>query len=198
MKLALSTESWKLNITDLKLLSRNFGADDDLKYASSSIILVSSASRLIEYDTDFLFEYDVFPRFIMTAQRQWQLEARQVRLGDVIIQRLFIPPLGRGICIECAVRVCTLENNADKIGFGYETLPGHVEKGLSEFYVHEQDGDICFNVRTHSAPGHWLSRTMRPVARWYQTWCTHQALLHVKRRFEAENSSRKCRPNLNI
>jgi hypothetical protein len=174
-------------MADLKLLNRNFASDDCLKKRDYSIKLVPNAGSLTDYHTTFLFDYDIFPATIMSSKAQWQLEARQMQLGDVILQKLYIPPLGWGLCIECAVRVCALENEPGKVGFAYETLPGHVEKGVSDFHICEQDGDILFGVHTRSAPAHWLARAARPIARCYQSSCTRQALLHVKRRFEEEN-----------
>src|SRR4029077_2926591 len=91
------------------------------------------------------------------------------------------------MCIECAVRISTLRNEPDEIGFGYETLPGHVEKGVSEFYVRQQHRDMFFNIRSRSAPAHWAARIARPLALCYQSWCTRQALLHMERRFLEEN-----------
>jgi len=54
--------------------------------------------------------------------------------GDVIVQRPVFPPIGIGLCLQFAVRVTRIYDRPDRVGFAYETLAGHAESGLSEFY----------------------------------------------------------------
>ncbi|PYK39913.1 MAG: hypothetical protein DME49_02315 [Verrucomicrobia bacterium] len=75
-----------------------------------------------------------------------------------------------------------------KVGFAYETLSGHLERGVSEFYFEEREGEIFFVIHTYSEPAHWLSRLGGGIFSLpYQRWCTRQALRHVKQRFHRDN-----------
>ena len=111
-----------------------------------------------------------------------------MRIRDIIVQRAVLPPIGFGICAEFAVRISALIGEPSKLGFAYETLAGHLERGVSQFYFEERAGEILFVVHTHSEPAHWLSRLGSGVfSLRYQRWCTQQALKHVKQRFHRDN-----------
>ena len=99
----------------------------------------------------------------MRAEAQWIRERRTMRIGDIIVQRAVLPPIGFGICPEFAVRISALIGEPSKLGFAYETLAGHLERGVSEFYFEERAGEVLFVVHTHSEPAHWLSRLGRGV-----------------------------------
>ena len=92
----------------------------------------------------------------MRAEAQWIRERRTMRIGDIIVQRAVLPPIGVGICAEFAVRISGLIGQPSKLGFAYETLAGHLERRVSEFYFEERAGEILFVVHTHSEPAHWL------------------------------------------
>jgi uncharacterized protein (UPF0548 family) len=92
----------------------------------------------------------------MRAEAQWIRERRTMRIGDIIVQRAVLPPIGFGICAEFAVRISALIGEPSKLGFAYETLAGHLERGVSEFYFEERAGEILFVVHTHSELAHWL------------------------------------------
>jgi uncharacterized protein (UPF0548 family) len=96
----------------------------------------------------------------------------------------FFPPISFGLCGKFAVRISALIRTASKLGFAYETLTRHAERGVSEFYFDESAGALFFVVHTRSEPGHWLSRVLHPFPLAYQSWCTG-ALEHVKKRFES-------------
>jgi hypothetical protein len=139
--------------------------------------------------TDFLFAYDIFPRFLMRAEAQWIREGRTMRVGDIIVQRAVFPPVGFGLCAEFAVRISALISEPRKLGFAYETLAGHLERGVSEFYFEERARALSFVIHTYSEPAHWLSRLGRPFSLAYQKWCTQQAIKHVKQRFQSCNAA---------
>jgi hypothetical protein len=178
-----------LTVEEALTLSSNFSSVATLPENTSQIALGYSAPTR-SYRTDFLFAYDIFPRFLMRAEPQWILEGRDMRVGDIIVQRAVLPPIGFGLCAEFAVRISALISEPSKLGFAYETLTGHLERGLSEFYFEERAGELFFVIHTHSEPAHWLSRLGRPFSLVYQKWCTQQALKHVKQRFES------CNPNI--
>ena len=150
-------------------------------------ITIGRPSPIGRYHTDFLFNYDIFPRFLMRAEPQWLRESRSMRVGDVIVQRAVLPPIGFGLCAEFAVRITKMFSEPQKLGFAYETLAGHVERGISEFFFEERTGAIFFVIHTYSEPGHWLSRIGGVFTVRYQRWCTQQALRHVKQRFYRDN-----------
>jgi uncharacterized protein (UPF0548 family) len=105
-----------------------------------------------------------------------------------IVQRAVLPPIGFGLCAEFAVRISALISEPSKLGFAYETLAGHLEREVSEFYFEERAGEVFFFIHTRSEAAHWLSRLGGGVfSLAYQRWCTRQALNHVKKRFRREN-----------
>jgi Domain of unknown function (DUF1990) len=177
-----------LTVEEALTLSSNFSSVATLPEKTSEIALGYSGA-LSSYRTDFLFAYDIFPRFLMRAEPQWIHEGRAMRVGDIIVQRAVLPPIGFGLCAEFAVRISALISEPSKLGFAYETLAGHLERGVSEFYFEERAGALFFVIHTYSEPAHWLSRLGRPFSLVYQTWCTQQALKYVKKRFESCNPS---------
>jgi hypothetical protein len=189
MKLLPCALGPSLTVEEALTLRSNFSSVATLPEKTSEIALGYSGP-LSSYRTDFLFAYDIFPRFLMRAEAQWIREHRTMRVGDIIVQRAVLPPIGFGLCAEFAVRVSALISEPSKLGFAYETLVGHLERGVSEFYFEERAGALFFVIHTYSEPAHWLSRLGRPFSLVYQKWCTEQALKHVKQRFES------CNPNI--
>ncbi len=85
-----------------------------------------------------------------------------MQIGDTILQQVFIPPVKQfSKKIIFGVRINAIINEAVRIGFSYETLEGHVEKGESTFTIEEIEGNIIFKIHTFSEPGSWL--TSRPL-----------------------------------
>jgi hypothetical protein len=144
-----------LTFEEAQNLSPNFSRAATLPEKTSEISLGHCGS-LSSFRTDFLFAYNIFPRFLMRAEAQWIRERRTMRIGDIIVQRAVLPPIGFGICAEFAVRISALIGEPSKLGFAYETLAGHLERGVSEFYFEERAGEVLFVVHTHSEPAHWL------------------------------------------
>jgi Domain of unknown function (DUF1990) len=186
MKLLPCALGPSLTVEEALTFSSNVSSAATLPEKTSEIALGYSAP-IHSCCTDFLFAYDIFPRFLMRAEPQWTREGRAMRVGDIIVQRAVLPPVGFGLCAEFAVRISALISEPSKLGFAYETLAGHLERGVSEFYFEERAGALFFVIHTYSEPAHWLSRLGRPFSLVYQKWCTQQALKHVKRRFESCN-----------
>ncbi|NOT75504.1 MAG: DUF1990 family protein [Cyclobacteriaceae bacterium] len=149
---------------------------------SVSTIRLSSAKRLNEVDTSFLFDYSIFPETIMTHLSQWKDENRKMREGDNILQQVYIPPIpGFSQKIIFGVRINSIINEPNRIGFSYETLEGHVEKGESMFTMEEINGKLFFKIRTFSRPGIFLARILEPIfSKPYQSYCTQKALNNVR------------------
>ena len=179
-----------ITLSEAKEFEPNFSDARSLPERTTSIEL-GVAGPIRKWRTDFLFDYDVFPSSIMRFEAEWKTEGRKMQVGDVILQRAVIPPVGFGICIEFAVRICSVIEEDKRLGFAYETLSGHVERGISEFYFEDRDGLVAFTIHTHSEPGHWTSRVAKKVVTLpYQAWCTRRALEYVRDRFHQNNETR--------
>jgi hypothetical protein len=96
-----------LTVEEALTLSSNFSSPAALPEKTSGIALTRSGP-ISSHHTDFLFAYDIFPRFLMRADAQWIRERRSMRVGDIIVQRAVLPPIGFGLCAEFAVRVSAL------------------------------------------------------------------------------------------
>ena len=155
MKLVPCSLGPSLTFEEAQNLSPNFSPAATLPEKTSEISLGHFGS-LSSCRTDFLFAYNIFPRFLMRAEAQWIRERRTMRIGDIIVQRAVLPPIGFGVCAEFAVRISAFIGEPSKLGFAYETLAGHLERGVSEFYFEERAGEILFVVHTHPEPAHWL------------------------------------------
>ena len=153
-------------------------------------ISIDTTKDLNELNSEFFFDYNIFPGRIMTYLTEWSYEKRPMKIGDTIVQQAFIPPfklLSQKIIF--GVRINEIINEPTRIGFSYETLQGHAEKGLSIFTLEKtiNQGTI-FKIHTFSKPGNFLTILVGPMFSVpYQTYCTRQALLNVKR--QLENSS---------
>ena len=57
-----------------------------------------------------------------------------------------------------------------RFGFGYGTLPGHLERGEERFQVewNKTDDFVWYDIRVVSKPGGWLTWLAYPLARWLQ------------------------------
>jgi hypothetical protein len=141
MKLVPCALGPSLTFEEAQTLTFNFSPSATFPEKTSEIALGYFGS-LSSCRTDFLFAYDIFPCFLMRAEPQWVRECRAMRVGDIIVQRVVLPPIGFGLCAEFAVRVTALVSEKDKLGFAYKTLTGHLERGVSEFYFEERAGEI--------------------------------------------------------
>jgi hypothetical protein len=143
MKLFPCAFSPALAVDEALGLSANFSSAATLPEKTSEIRLGYSGP-ISSYRTDFLFGYDIFPRFLMRAEAQRVREGRAMRVGDIIVQRDVLPPIRFGLCAEFAVRVSALITQPSKLGFAYQTLAGHLERGVSGFYFEERTGALFF------------------------------------------------------
>lgn len=176
-----------LDFAQAKRLARNF-SDPHVFPEKTTSVPLGVAGPIRNWRTDFLFDYAIFPANIMRFDSEWISAGREMAVGDVLLQRTMMPPIGYGLCIEFAVRVCELFNEEKRLGFAYETLTGHVESGVSEFSFEEKAGEVYFTIHTWSLPSHWTGRlASRVFTLPYQAWCTRRALAQVRERFHHEN-----------
>ena len=154
----------------------------------NTTININTTKKIDELNLDFLFDYQIFPDNIMTYKTQWKDENRKIKIGDTIAQQVYLPPIKTfSQKIIFGVRINEIINQADKRGFSYETLEGHVEKGVSTFTVEQLGTNIVFKVQTYSTPGNFLTKILGPIFSVpYQTFCTNAALKNVKRQIEKQ------------
>jgi uncharacterized protein (UPF0548 family) len=99
--------------------------------------------------------------------------------GSTALVLVRLPVLGTPVLI-IPCRVVWRAETADRIGFGYGTLPGHPERGEEAFVV-ERDaaGTVWFRVRAFSRPDRWYTRLGGPAARLAQRAATRRYLRAV-------------------
>lgn len=124
----------------------------------------------------------------MTFKTQWAEERRKIEIGDTIAQQVYLPPIQTfSQKIVFGVRINELINQANRKGISYETLEGHVERGVSTFTVEQLDDGLIFKIQTYSTPGNVLAKLVGPIFSIpYQAFCTRAALRNVKRKIEQQ------------
>ncbi len=74
-----------------------------------------------------------------------------------------------GIWWRNACRILYTVDAADRFGFAYGTLPGHIECGEELFLVEiGADGVVWYSLRAFSRPRHWLAWLAYPLVRLLQ------------------------------
>jgi hypothetical protein len=135
-----------------------------------------------EMGASLLLDYRIFPPSIMSYLTQWSSENREMQPGDVIVQQICLPPFPRfSLKIVTGVRIREIIRETQRIGFSYETLEGHAERGISTFTIEKGKDGMLFRIHTFSeAPGAF-ARLMAPFfASPYQDYCTRKALQNVQ------------------
>lgn len=147
---------------------------------------IKTERTLGQLNLDFLFDYKIFPSSIMTFMTQWGKEQRKMKIGDTILQQVFIPPTKTfSQKIVFGVRINDIIDETERKGFSYETIEGHVEKGESTFTIENINGGLIFKIKTFSEPGNLLTKLVGPIFTVpYQTYCTRTALENVKKQIE--------------
>ncbi len=84
-----------------------------------------------------------------------QATAARAAVGVDVLSRLVV--LG----VPCRI-VWTVES-ADRTGFGYGTLEGHIESGEEGFLVERRGDDVYAVVRAYTRHGGWLTRIGGPL-----------------------------------
>jgi uncharacterized protein (UPF0548 family) len=79
--------------------------------------------------------------------------------------------------VDSPVRVVYVIDEADRIGFGYGTLPGHPASGEEAFIVERHDDDsVWLTIRAFSRPSTWFYRLAWPIVRLQQAKFTARYL----------------------
>ena len=164
--------------------------DKSLLKEKTTVIEINTNKQLDQLNLDFLFDYQIFPENIMSFKNQWTDENKKMKVGDTIAQQVYLPPIKMfSQKIIFGVRINEVIDQLDKKGFSYETLEGHVEKGVSTFTVEQVDSKLVFKIQTYSTPGNILTKLVGPFFSVpYQKFCTNGALKNVKQQIEQQNS----------
>ena len=189
MKLFLSNQETKFekHLFDLKSKPVLAYQKNELIEKTSFVVLETTRS-LNELELDFFFDYFIFPDTIIHFLSQWKAENRSMKVGDTIVQQAYLPPtkiISQKIIF--GVRINEIIDLPDKKGFSYETLEGHVEKGISTFTIEKMETQLIFKIHTLSKPGNILTKVIGPIFSIpYQTYCTQKALKNVKKIIEKQ------------
>ena len=153
-----------------------------------SIQQINTNKQLSEIDLEFLYNYEIFPNYIMSHYSQWKEENRKMNIEDTIVQQVYIPPIqSLSQKIIFGVRINEIINENNRKGFSYETLNGHVEKGISTFTIEQIENKIYFKIHTFSKPGNLLSKILGPIFSVpYQAYCTKKAINYVTEQIEKQ------------
>ncbi|MCH7723556.1 MAG: DUF1990 family protein [Bacteroidetes bacterium] len=152
----------------------------------TSIIHIGTTKKIDTLNLQFLFDYKIFPVHIMTYLTEWNNEKRKIKIGDTIIQQVYLPPTKTfSQKLIFGVRINEIIDQPDKKGFSYETLEGHVEKGVSTFTIEQTEKETIFKIHTFSTPANFLTKLLGSIFSVpYQTFCTNTALKNVKQQIE--------------
>jgi hypothetical protein len=141
--------------------------------------IVKSDFHTLSFDK--FFDYLIFPSNILNALPQWIEEGREIKPGDTIVQQINIPPFSQtSVRLIVGVRVLEVINSSSIKSFSYETLNGHVEKGIAIFKVELVDDLTIFSIESYSAPNAILLKLLYPLASLYQDYCTNKAILNAQ------------------
>lgn len=188
MKIYLRDQKNKLK-QQLDFLKTKNIMDYDIKLLTekTTCIDINTSKQFKQLNLDFLFDYQIFPDNILTFKTEWADEKRKMKIGDTIAQQIYIPATKFfSQKIIFGVRINEIYNQANRKGFSYETLIGHVEKGISTFTVEQLENKIIFKVQTYSTPGNFLTKLLQPIfSAPYQSYCTKAALKNVKQQLES-------------
>jgi hypothetical protein len=187
MKIFLTEQRKKLQQhLDFLITKKIMSYDKSRLIEKITIIDINTVKKIDQVNLDFLFDYQIFPDNIMAFKNQWTAENRKMKIGDTIVQQVYIPPiLTFSQKVIFGVRINEIINQTSRKGFSYETLEGHVEKGISIFTVEQLNSKLIFKIQTHSTPGNILTKLIGSIFSIpYQTFCTKKALNNVKRQIE--------------
>ncbi len=163
----------------------------DKNRLTKNISIIEIETDRIDFQT--LFDYEIFPANIMTHLTEWKSKNREMTVGDIIVQQVYIPPTRIfSQKIVFGVRISEIIDEPTKKGFSYETLDGHVEKGISTFTLEQTNKKTVFKILTYSEPGNILTRLLGPIfSRPCQKYSTEQALKNVKRQIEKSTKAQQ-------
>ncbi len=120
------------------------------------------------------------------ALLSWQVQARagltvyaddEVQDGATFALLIRLPVAGY---VTAACRVVFVDDEPDRRGFGYGTLPAHPEQGEEAFAVVRRGDRMVFEVTAFSRPRHPLTRLGKPVSRLLQRQVTRRYIAALR------------------
>jgi uncharacterized protein (UPF0548 family) len=85
----------------------------------------------------------------------------------------------------CSARIVYTIDEANRFGFAYGTLPGHVESGEEQFLIERtEDGAVWYDVRAFSRPQHVLTKIGFPFVRCLQKRFVRQSAAAMQKGVE--------------
>ena len=186
MKYFLRDQKSKLSdyIFEFRSLPLSFEKIEGLPHKKIQVPVLSPINDLRQYDFSFLFRYQIFPAYILNFFGEWQLYNRNMQVGDIIIQQAQIPPLSFSIKLIFGVKILSVYQDENKVGFSYGTLKGHPEVGINEFSFFIKENILFAEVHTLAKPGLFLSRSLAQIfTKPYVNYCNKQALQVMKDSF---------------
>lgn len=186
MKYFLCDQKTKLSdyLFEFQSKSLSFEKIDGLPQKKIKTLVLSPVRNLHQYDFSFLFRYQIFPSQILNFFGEWQLYNRNMQVGDIIIQQVKIPPLSFSVKLIFGVKILSVYQCKNKVGFSYGTLQGHPETGTNEFSFFIQEDALFAEVHTIAKPGLFLSRNLAPIfTQPFVNFCNRQALQIMKKSF---------------
>lgn len=80
-----------------------------------------------------------------------------------------------------SARIVYTIDEANRYGFAYGTLPGHLEKGEECFWVErDEQGAVYYHIKAFSRPAYWVVWLVYPFARKFQRQFVKQSLSIMK------------------
>jgi len=134
---------------------------------------------LFERAVDKLLQYHFYPPSILDFASDFQVEHRQLRYGDRIVQRIFIiPDILEAITMT---RVTATLAEPNRIGFTYTTTESHLEMGeWTAVVVRKRDGQVAILMHAISKTGPKMPLWARPFSRAFQLRAHRLGLEHFK------------------
>jgi len=180
-----SSDELAQRLQELAAASRNFDAADEAMtlehgwghYYSEAVIARDSQERAsFERVSEALANYRFSDPDIVTAHFEPDTPLRG--------RRLLLEVKVMGLRYLCPTLVTHVRDDQDTFGFRYDTLAGHIERGVEWFVVTRNEaGDIRFRIEAHWQDGelpNWWSRlgfqllAKRYQRRWHRR--AHQRL----------------------
>ncbi|GAA2532524.1 DUF1990 domain-containing protein [Pilimelia columellifera] len=104
--------------------------------------------------------------------------AQRAAVGAIVVLRAGLGPAR--LAIPC--RVVYTEEESDRRGFAYGTLPGHPECGEEAFLVrYTTSGEVHVRIRAFSRPASLLARAGEPLSRLAQAYATSRYITAIRR-----------------
>ena len=173
---------------EFRSLPLSFEKIEDLPQKRIQTRVLSPVSDLQQYDFSFLFRYQIFSPAVLNFFGEWQLYNRGMQDGDIIIQQIKIPPCPFGVKLIFGVKVLSVYQQKNKVGFSYGTLKGHSETGINEFSFFIDGNSLIAEVHTTAKPGLFLSQSLAAIfTKPYVNFCNRQALQKMKDNFLSSN-----------